>query len=242
MSYTCPVCLRTSHNPNDDAEHYCGYCHDWTWRTDGNQRHSSSSTPAGQEREMRMPTNDEDGKAQPEMSEVPREGDCPSLQQLRGERMEPKDESTVRPVQWSGISGSVEPKWTTRETTDGTIQWNAPIPPSEPSSVDGYPSKYRFYWGAVGLGMATGIAWTIFMLTPLVARYIPKAYAITFLYLFVAANFAAQGWTLYRWNKALAKHRIELANYWDEHFASMDNPWRNKGETTKERYGLTDEE
>jgi hypothetical protein len=36
---------------------------------------------------MRMPTNDEDGKAQPEVSQVQGEGDCPGLQQLRRERM-----------------------------------------------------------------------------------------------------------------------------------------------------------
>lgn len=27
---TCPRCLRTSHNPNDIAQGYCGACHDWT--------------------------------------------------------------------------------------------------------------------------------------------------------------------------------------------------------------------
>jgi transposase len=27
---TCPVCGKTSHNPNDVREGYCGYCHDWT--------------------------------------------------------------------------------------------------------------------------------------------------------------------------------------------------------------------
>lgn len=30
MSFTCPVCLRTSHNPHDEREGYCGVCHDWT--------------------------------------------------------------------------------------------------------------------------------------------------------------------------------------------------------------------
>lgn len=27
---TCPVCRRTSYNPNDITERYCGYCHWWT--------------------------------------------------------------------------------------------------------------------------------------------------------------------------------------------------------------------
>lgn len=30
QSITCPVCRRTSWNPNDVREGYCGYCHDWT--------------------------------------------------------------------------------------------------------------------------------------------------------------------------------------------------------------------
>lgn len=29
-SYTCPVCNRTSYNPTDAAEGYCGACHEWT--------------------------------------------------------------------------------------------------------------------------------------------------------------------------------------------------------------------
>jgi hypothetical protein len=27
VSYTCPRCKRTSHNPNDEAQRYCGACH-----------------------------------------------------------------------------------------------------------------------------------------------------------------------------------------------------------------------
>jgi hypothetical protein len=30
MSFTCPICGMTSHNPNDEREGYCGNCHDWT--------------------------------------------------------------------------------------------------------------------------------------------------------------------------------------------------------------------
>lgn len=29
-SITCPRCGRTSYNPNDIREGYCGNCHDWT--------------------------------------------------------------------------------------------------------------------------------------------------------------------------------------------------------------------
>lgn len=28
-TFTCPACQRTSHNPNDRAERYCGACHRW---------------------------------------------------------------------------------------------------------------------------------------------------------------------------------------------------------------------
>jgi hypothetical protein len=31
--FTCPRCGRTSHNPNDRAQGYCGACHDWTARS-----------------------------------------------------------------------------------------------------------------------------------------------------------------------------------------------------------------
>lgn len=40
MSYTCPYCLMTSQDPNDEREQYCGNCHqyqralipDWAWK------------------------------------------------------------------------------------------------------------------------------------------------------------------------------------------------------------------
>jgi ribosomal protein L37E len=42
-TFTCPRCGRTSHNPNDAREGYCGACHDWTgeddWLAAENQRH-----------------------------------------------------------------------------------------------------------------------------------------------------------------------------------------------------------
>lgn len=30
MSFTCPICGMTSNHPRDEAEGYCGNCHDWT--------------------------------------------------------------------------------------------------------------------------------------------------------------------------------------------------------------------
>lgn len=29
MAYTCPRCGMTSHNPHDEAERYCGNCHQY---------------------------------------------------------------------------------------------------------------------------------------------------------------------------------------------------------------------
>jgi hypothetical protein len=36
--FTCPRCQRTSYNPNDAREGYCGACHDWTSRPRGASR------------------------------------------------------------------------------------------------------------------------------------------------------------------------------------------------------------
>lgn len=33
MSFTCPVCQMTSHNPNDEQFQYCGRCHEFTGDT-----------------------------------------------------------------------------------------------------------------------------------------------------------------------------------------------------------------
>lgn len=35
MSYTCKKCGRTSHNPNDWRERYCGACHQFEWEEPG---------------------------------------------------------------------------------------------------------------------------------------------------------------------------------------------------------------
>src|SRR5215472_10938146 len=37
MSYTCPRCFKTSHNPNDEREHYCGKCHAFQSREVGRE-------------------------------------------------------------------------------------------------------------------------------------------------------------------------------------------------------------
>jgi hypothetical protein len=108
MSYTCPVCWRTSYHPDDEKYSYCGNCHDFTGGYGyGNERYSSSRSPAGSEGKMRMPTNDEDGKAQPEMPEVQGEGDCPGLLSLRRERVERDKEPIMRTLQRIGLCGDL---------------------------------------------------------------------------------------------------------------------------------------
>ena len=108
MSFTCPVCWRTSYHPDDEKYGYCGNCHDYTGGDGyGNERYRSSSSPAGSERKMRMPTNDKDGKAQPEMPEVQGQGDCPGLQYLRGQRVGVYNESNLPTVQRTGVCGDL---------------------------------------------------------------------------------------------------------------------------------------
>jgi hypothetical protein len=214
MSFTCPVCQRTSYHPEDEKWGYCGACHDFTGGYGyGDQRHRSSSTPAGQEREMRMPTNDEDGKAQPEMPEVPRQGNSDSLLALRGERMGRKEQPRMPDVSGSGIPNIVDP---------------ATIATVDPPQWMEYPSKYRFYLGACALGTGLGISWTLSLTSSGVLRHVSKGHVITFLYVIVAVTFAAQGWMLYRWDKALKKRRVELAQFWDAHLDPQVNPYREK--------------
>lgn len=45
MSFTCPVCFKTSHNPNDERERYCGNCHAFTSREIGRELKVSELKP-----------------------------------------------------------------------------------------------------------------------------------------------------------------------------------------------------
>lgn len=208
MSFTCPRCWRTSYSAEDEQWGYCGNCHDYTGAMhNGNQRYSSGGVTAGSEGEMRMQPDNEEQKAKPEMPEVQREGNCDGLLQLRRERMEPTDEPPMHTVSGDGVSA------------DDPIA--APIPP--PSL---YPGRFRYYFGATGLGMALGITWTIAMTTKATQRYITPEHAYMVLYGASGFFFGLQAQMLYRWNKALKKRRAELDEYWDKHFASQTNPFK----------------
>lgn len=57
MSYTCPTCGRTSQNPHDEANKYCGHCHvfedDIATRRHMEEWGSGAFTDRGEEREER---------------------------------------------------------------------------------------------------------------------------------------------------------------------------------------------
>lgn len=46
-SITCPVCEKTSHNPNDVSAGYCGHCHDYTGAADLQPVGWQPGAPAG---------------------------------------------------------------------------------------------------------------------------------------------------------------------------------------------------
>jgi hypothetical protein len=209
MSYTCPKCGATSYNPNDEFYGYCGNCHQFTRGVRyGDQRHRSSSFTAGQEREMRMQPDNEEPEAQPEVSQVQGEGNSGSLRDVRRQRMEPQDESLMQLLQRERLPDAADPK------------------PLE--STPEYPSRFRFYSGALGLGAAMGISWTAFALGPFVLRYITRGHALIILYGMVAALFAAQTWMLYRWHKQLKERRAKLEKFWDQYFEPGKNPFKGK--------------
>jgi hypothetical protein len=139
MSFTCPVCHRTSYHPEDEQWGYCGNCHDYTGGYGyGDKRYCSRSTPAGSEGEMRMPTNDEDGKAQPEMPEVQGQGISGSLRDVQWERMECKDESLMSQLQRDGI--------------------HAPIPPKPITERYHYPLTSRDIMAFISVGVSCGVS------------------------------------------------------------------------------------
>ena len=209
MSFTCPVCWRTSYSAEDEQWGYCGNCHDYTGAlANGIQRYSSSGHSAGSEGEMRMQPDNEEPEAQPEVSQVQGEGNSGGLRDVRRQRMEPQDESLMQLLQRERLPDAADPK------------------PLE--STPEYPSRFRFYSGALGLGAAMGISWTTFTLGPFVLRYITRGHALTILYGMVAALFAAQTWMLYRWHKQLKERRAKLADFWDQYFEPGKNPFKGK--------------
>jgi len=45
MAFTCPRCFKTSHNPNDERERYCGNCHQFFSREIGRELKVSELNP-----------------------------------------------------------------------------------------------------------------------------------------------------------------------------------------------------
>jgi hypothetical protein len=46
MSFTCPICDMTPHNPNDERERYCGNCHEFISKEIGRELKVSELMPA----------------------------------------------------------------------------------------------------------------------------------------------------------------------------------------------------
>lgn len=93
--------------------------------------------------------------------------------------------------------------------------------PIAPPLTPEYPSKFRFYWGAIGLGFATGITWTAFALSPPVQRHITRTTALASLYGIAVIIFISQLWMLCRWKKQITeldRHDAEKAKLWNDIF------------------------
>lgn len=79
-----------------------------------------------------------------------------------------------------------------------------------------YPSIYRYYIGAVGLGAGVGISWTLCMTTMGMQRIITKPHAIVLLYSTVALCFLSQMWLIIRWSRRLQRDRAEMSKFLQE--------------------------
>jgi len=66
MSFTCPVCRRTSYSEEDERHGYCGACHAGFYERGmhGQFRRSSRSPEVGQSRPVQLPEDDEEPKAE----------------------------------------------------------------------------------------------------------------------------------------------------------------------------------
>ena len=96
---------------------------------------------------------------------------------------------------------------------------------SQPPKI--YPSPFRFYSGAVGLGIGCGITWTIAATAGATQRYITKAHAIILLYSVAVFLFCWQAWMLYHWGKRLKKVRADLDQRWRE-IGVDPPPWKEE--------------
>lgn len=62
MAFTCPVCHRTSYHPQDEAEGYCGACHDFTGILPGMRIVEDPAVPEGEIRLVYGPTGQSVGR------------------------------------------------------------------------------------------------------------------------------------------------------------------------------------
>jgi hypothetical protein len=194
VSFTCPICWRTSYNPNDELHGYCGYCHAFTGHnafrmeifSDGYERPGSSGSEAGQEREVRMQPNDEEQKAKSEMPAVQGQRNSGSVSGVPGDGMESSPESHVPEMRGTGVSLNGD---------------------------ELYPSRFRYYFGATGMGMMLGISWTLLMTGPFVQRYVSHLHAVLIMYGVCLVFMVLQVDMLYRWERRLKRHRAVMEEW-----------------------------
>ena len=156
-----------------------------------------------------MQPDNEEPEAQPEVSQVQGEGNSGSLRGLPWERMERDDEADMLAMQRTRVS---------RASGDPIA-----MPPTPE-----YPSKFRFYSGALGLGAGMGITWTVFLTGPLVQRHITRDHALMICYALAVAFMGVQAEMIYRWNKQLKKYRAEMAKFLEEINFDPQNPLKGK--------------
>jgi hypothetical protein len=177
--FVCPQCRRRSYNREDIRFGYCGSCHEFTGGQHGHNGHSSSSLNEGWKGEMFMQPNDKDQRAKPGMSEVQGEGNRDSLPEMQRERMEPGQQQAMHELRGSGTP------------IDGPVHWINLSGAAPPWKI--LPSPYRFYIGAVAVGITMGISWTLALIGPTsLSRHISRAHALNILWGVVGAMLTYQ--------------------------------------------------
>ena len=159
---------------------------------------------------MRMQPDNEEPEAQPEVSQVQGEGNSGSLRDVRRQRMEPQDESLMQLLQRERLPDASDLK----------------IPKVLEENI--YPTRFKYYFGAVGAGMVIGITWTLAALNPFWQRYISKAHIYMILYGMALLLMLYQWILLYRWEKRIKRQRAEIEKFWDQYFEPGKNPFKGK--------------
>lgn len=204
MSYTCPRCGFTSHNENDERYSYCGNCHDFTGGYGyGHERHSSSSEQTKPNGTMQLRQDSEETKTK--LPEVQGYGQNNYVRQLRGDGMGQENQQNLLEMRGNRM------------------------PIAKPEYAQ--PSVFRFYAGAIAVGMVWGITWTI-----AVERWLPRPYSYQALFGFAGAVFVWQGIHLWKEGKRLKIVKAALDKDWAELLAKYPEVTETELYKQSERY------